>query len=355
LPGEQHSRGDLLEVASDFHRGEPLKWLFRDSTVFEQEVFFVLALEAHWADGLFDVLREGVRPWWQRTRGVSAKCREARQIEFGESPEGFWADGGWWEDASGVISAIPAQSNDKWTRAKTETLMGTVDEVVLVMLPSGVSSISGDAFKGYATLRSLTIQPGCSAVDDGSIIYDGRGFAIGAKGALAGCVSLVRVTFPDTCASVGKCALYGCANLVHVTFPSSLKNIGEYAFRDCSGLTHVTIPPSVTNIGFAAFFRCSGLTDVTIRSSVTSIGEYAFYNCTSLRRLTMHANIAEIGVWYREAFAGVTSLERVTLIGSPLNAAVVNNVVPALAPGAKVVGRALAGQRFGRLTICAAP
>jgi hypothetical protein len=68
LPDEQHSRGDLLEVAADFHRGEPLRWLFRDSHVGEQELFFVDALEAHFADGLLEVLGERVRPWWWRTR-----------------------------------------------------------------------------------------------------------------------------------------------------------------------------------------------------------------------------------------------------------------------------------------------
>jgi hypothetical protein len=61
LPGEQHSRSDLLEGAADFHRDEPLLWLFRDSTVFDQELFFVFAAEAHLADGLLEVQLEGVR------------------------------------------------------------------------------------------------------------------------------------------------------------------------------------------------------------------------------------------------------------------------------------------------------
>jgi hypothetical protein len=62
LPSEQHSRGDLLEVAADFHHGDPLRWLFRDSTVFEQELFFTFALEGHVADGLLEVRREGGLP-----------------------------------------------------------------------------------------------------------------------------------------------------------------------------------------------------------------------------------------------------------------------------------------------------
>jgi hypothetical protein len=95
LPDEQHSRSDLLEVAADFHREEPLRWLFRDSNVFEQERFFMFALEGHLADGLLELLGEGVLLWWWRTRDFGAKCREAGEIAFGEPPEGFWTDGGW--------------------------------------------------------------------------------------------------------------------------------------------------------------------------------------------------------------------------------------------------------------------
>jgi hypothetical protein len=65
------------------------------------------------------------------------------------------------------LYVIPARSNEAWTRAKTEALLGTVDEVMGVVLPSGVSSVSGDAFKGYSALRSLMILPGCVEIEDG--------------------------------------------------------------------------------------------------------------------------------------------------------------------------------------------
>jgi hypothetical protein len=175
LPDEQHSRGDLLAVAAGFHRGEAVKWLFRDSSVFERELFVVLALEARLADGLLEVQGEGVCPWWQRTREVAAKCREAERIEFGEPPPGFWREGGWWEDSSGAVSPIPARSNERWTGTMTESELGRVDKVVGVVLPSGVSSISGDAFNGYAALRSLTIQPGCLEIRDGIVECDDWG------------------------------------------------------------------------------------------------------------------------------------------------------------------------------------
>jgi hypothetical protein len=49
----------------------------------------------------------------------------------------------------------------------------------------------------------------------------------------------------------------------------------------------------------------------------------------------------------------VKTLECVTLVGCPLNSAVVEAIEPALAPEAKIVSRVLAGQKFGRFAIMA--
>jgi hypothetical protein len=385
---EQHSRWDLLEATAGFHREEPLRWLLRDSSAFDQELAFVFALEGHLADGLLEVRDMGVRPWWQRTREVAAKSREAREIEFGEPPEGFCVDGGWWEDADGVVSAIPAQSNQRWTRAVTESKLGTADEVVEVVMPRGVSSISGNAFRGYKALRSLMIQPGCVRIED-VIMKVGNYW-----GAMEGCISLVTVTIPETCRSIGKGAFYGCSGLTGLRIPSSVRSIGDWAFCECSGLAHITIPSSVTSLEYGAlsgcsglermtisrslrsiaefafdvcsglrqvtipssvrrienlaFHGCSGLTWVVIPSSVSSIGYRAFADCSSLTRLMIPATIAE---WGGEVFAGVTSLEYVALVGCPLSPAVVENVGPTLAPGARVASLLLGGQKFGRFTI----
>jgi hypothetical protein len=83
------------------------------------------------------------------------------------------------------------------------------------------------------------------------------------------------------------------------------------------------------------------------------IGLGAFNGCCRLTQLAIPANIEEIGGDCHSVFKGVTTLERVTLIGRPLTSAVVEAVVPALASTAKVIGPALAGQRFGHFMIVA--
>jgi hypothetical protein len=74
-----------------------------------------------------------------------------------------------------------------------------------------------------------------------------------------------------------------------------------------------------------------------------------------LSQLTIPANIAEIGGPNHDVFSHLATIECVTLTGCPLNPAVVMAVEPALASGAKIVSRLLAGQKVGRFTILAAP
>jgi hypothetical protein len=245
---------------------------------------------------------------------------------FGPAPKGFWPDGGWFTKSKGETKGIRAMEG-RWTRELTESELGNESDVTEVVLPCGVTAIAGDAFRGYAMLHSLTIQPGCVTTEDGTGWNEESQRH---EGAMAGCSSLVKATISWSCAT-----------------------IGAFAFCDCSGLTELVIPSSVTAIGYEAFYGCSGLTELVTPWGVTTIAFEAFSGCSGLRRLTISASLTAIGWRGRDAFRGVT-LDRVTLVGSPLEKAVIAALDPALAPGAKVISAALAGQAFGRFTIVAA-
>jgi hypothetical protein len=90
---------------------------------------------------------------------------------------------------------------------------------------------------------------------------------------------------------------------------------------------------------------------VEIPPSVTTIGQCAFCDCAALTQFKVPSNMNVID---RRAFQGVRKLERVTLVGSPLSRSVVEALEGCLVSTAKVVGAALAGQKFGRFTIVAA-
>ena len=75
---------------------------------------------------------------------------------------------------------------------------------------------------------------------------------------------IVSVVFPDSITSISKQAFDCCYNLQSAELPANLNTIGFKAFNDCGYLTSLTIPASVTNIGDGAFYNCGGLIVVNV-------------------------------------------------------------------------------------------
>ncbi len=110
-----------------------------------------------------------------------------------------------------------------------------------VVVPDGVKSILGSAFKLNDALTSITIPEG-----------------------------VVRI---------GPAAFQSCTALTNVKLPETLKTIEHDAFAD-TGITSITIPAAVTTIGDQAFINCTSLPEVTLANKDVSIGTEAF-GCTS--------------------------------------------------------------------------
>ena len=142
----------------------------------------------------------------------------------------------------------------------------TSDSTIEVTYPNGGSE------KNYQGLTSISIP---EVVTYNSITYN----VINISGnAFKGCASLTSITIPNSIMSIGNWAFMGCTGLSYVAIGNSVTNIGIGAFCGCTSLTSITIPNSVTNIKEDAFKSCTGLTSITIPNSVTSIGGEAFEN-----------------------------------------------------------------------------
>jgi hypothetical protein len=152
LPEEHGNRLGLLEVAGVYHREEVLGWLCRDATVFEREVFAMFALERHLADALVVAVESGLRPWWSRTRELALNWPPAAELEFGDAPAGFSAEGGWWTRLSGKVRALPFQDGP-WRLPSSVTR----ELVVSAVLPPGVTILGKGALRSCWSLEQLLI------------------------------------------------------------------------------------------------------------------------------------------------------------------------------------------------------
>jgi hypothetical protein len=83
LPEEHEHRFDLMNVAADFHREEPLAWLLRGATNIEGEVIIEVALEQRWTDAVLIALASGVASWTDRARALAAAWPAAASADPG--------------------------------------------------------------------------------------------------------------------------------------------------------------------------------------------------------------------------------------------------------------------------------
>lgn len=106
-----------------------------------------------------------------------------------------------------------------------------------VIIPSHVTIIADEAFKGNKYLSTLVIPDSVTAIG---------------IDAFRGCTSLTSVSMSNNVVSINENAFYACTSLQDINFPRSLKTIGVRAFYSCSSLTAALIPSSC-EIGPFAF------------------------------------------------------------------------------------------------------
>lgn len=197
---------------------------------------------------------------------------------------------------------------------------------------TGLTAISGSAFRDCYNLTSINIPDGVMTIGDV---------------AFYSCFSLTNATIPNSVTMIGISAFNGCNNLQSIVIPDGTTEIGGYAFSGCRSLTSATIPDSVTTIGFAIFNSCTslhelkgkfatddnrclvvdgvfnsfapaGLTEYAIPNGITAIGHNAFEDCSGLTSVTIPDGVTEIGSYTFTRCSSLTSItipDSVTAIG----------------------------------------
>ncbi len=103
--------------------------------------------------------------------------------------------------------------------------------------------------------------------------------------AFANRLDIVSIILPNSVESISSNAFSRCQNLASINFPPSLTEIGQWAFFGCLGLTSLYIPSTVKGIYFNAFSMCTGLTSVYIMMSLEGgyyVDNEMFSGCTNL-------------------------------------------------------------------------
>ena len=167
-------------------------------------------------------------------------------------------------------------------------------EITELIIPTNVTVIKNNTFRGCIGLKSVTIH--------NKVTYIG-------EGAFAGCCNLSSVIIPNSVTEIGWEAFSGCSGLTDLNIPNSVKSIGNMAFKDCSGLTSASIPNSVTSLD-GTFQGCSSLKSVEIPEGVSKIGSRTFEKCSSLTSVTIPKSVTQIGSY---AFSGCISINSISL------------------------------------------
>lgn len=145
------------------------------------------------------------------------------------------------------------------------------------------------------------------------------------------CKSLIKLYFNQKLRSLGEWSFSFCDNLTEVFFPSSckLQAIGSHSFNKCENLSIVHFPSVLVDIADGAFNYCRSLKELNLPMSLIKIGKSAFccnkgfikapgdtdelYN-SCLTELIIPESVSCIG---EDAFNGINSLQKVSILGAP--------------------------------------
>jgi hypothetical protein len=160
------------------------------------------------------------------------------------------------------------------------------------IIPSGVTSISGNAFVSCLMLRDVGPLPtvglalgtdvfnSCHELEfpDG-LILDSV-YSLGTGNIFNACRHIASVDCQNaTFTSIPAACFAYCNSLTEIILPDTLTTISKYAFSNIRTLRSITIPASVTSIGTNAFATSPNLVDIAmLPTTPPTLGANSFVN-----------------------------------------------------------------------------
>lgn len=133
-------------------------------------------------------------------------------------------------------------------------------------------------FTGAAMFYSCT---SLKSADLSEISSNAMGYAV-----FQGCTSLEIVILPSGLTTISTNVFNACTALKSISLPSGLKSIGSNSFQN-SGLETIDVPDQVNVIDARAFMGCTSLHTIVLGASVPNLTNQVLSGCTSLMSLTL--------------------------------------------------------------------
>ena len=179
-----------------------------------------------------------------------------------------------------------------------------------VTIPSSITSIGDNAFTGCSSLKKVVVSDIAAwcGISFGS--YEANPLSKSHHLFSSESTEVIDLVIPNGVTSISRCAFRECGSLASVAIPESVTSIGEEAFADCNNLEKVIVPDIAAwcGISFGDYYanplcyahhlynnKTTEIIDLVIPNGVTSIGDYSFYNCSTLNSVSIPNEVTSIG------------------------------------------------------------
>jgi len=183
-------------------------------------------------------------------------------------------------------------------------------------LPNLVSTIGYGAFSYTTSLTEITIPNRVTKIENSAFSHSGlttilfeEGSQLTSIGTIFKGSNLTSIVIPNNVTTIGAMAFADVSSLTNIVFEegSQLTTIGSFAFSGATGLTSITIPKSVTKLNSNTFSGTTNLSTIIFEedTQLNTIEDEAFKDATGLTSIIIPNNVTMIGSC---AFQGTTSL-----------------------------------------------
>ena len=198
------------------------------------------------------------------------------------------ADEGWtnaaYDSETQILTNVDGGYSFKWTGGNSlsynETTPITAETVVFPSSVNGVAitTINQYPFGSGNTVKNVIFSEGITKFNKSGF----RGYGV------------ETVRLPSTMTTLGQEVFRGCSSLKSINIPYGVTKIDNLTFQNCSSLTSLVLPETVTSFGTGAFSG-AGFTEFVVPAGVTSIPKECFKACASMTSITFKGNITAIG------------------------------------------------------------